>query len=85
MKTTLLLAMLALASCTPSSYIADLTSYEDAIQANPQAVKLDPTHVTAINTFKFEGGFKVITDQGEFDINQDGIDGTVVVDLSSNK
>ena len=85
MKTILLLAVITLASCTPQSYIADLTSYEDAIKANPQAVTLDPAHVTAINSFKFEGGFKVITDQGEIDIDQDGIDGSVVIDLSSNK
>ena len=85
MKTTLLIALLALASCTPQAYIADLSTYGQAIEANPQSVTLDPAHVTAVGGFKFEGGVKLKTDQGDIDLDQDGVTGTVVIDLSSNK
>jgi hypothetical protein len=85
MKTTLLLAMLAIASCTPQAYIADLTNYEQAIEANPQAVTIKPDDITAVGGFKFEGGVEMETDYGTIGVDQDGVKGTVVVDLSSNK
>ena len=85
MKTTLLLALLALASCTPSSITANLSSYGEAIKANPKAVKLDPADVTIVNTIKLEGGATIKTDYGEVDITEYGVKSKVVVDLSSNK
>ena len=85
MKTTLLLAMLALASCTPSSITADLSTYGEAIKANPKAVKLDPADVTIVNTVNFESVIELETDYGNIEVDQDGVKGALVIDISSNK
>jgi hypothetical protein len=75
----------AFISCVPASYQIDLTTYEDQIKTNPSAVVVAPEHVTEIGGIQISGGAKIITDQGELDISENGIDGTVVVDLRSQK
>jgi hypothetical protein len=93
MKTAFLISLtvvlsiftLGLSSCVPASYQIDLTSYEDQIEATPSAVMVAPEHVTEIGGFQVSGGAKIITDQGELDISETGIEGTVVVDLRSQK
>jgi hypothetical protein len=67
----------------PDSYMVDLTGYEKQAATTPEAVLLPPEAVTPIGgtSFTFTGGAKIITDQGEIDISETGIDGTVVVDL----
>jgi hypothetical protein len=85
MKTLLSIALFALASCTPQAYIADLTTYEDAIKANPQAVTIQPEHITQVGGFKMDGSAIVETDHGSINVDQDGVSGSVVVDLSSNE
>ena len=85
MKTPLIIIAACISSCVPASYQIDLTTYEDAIQTNPAAVMVAPEHVTEIGGFQVSGGAKIITDQGEIDLSETGIDGTVVVDLRSGK
>jgi hypothetical protein len=81
----LIITALGLSSCTPASYQIDLTTYEKAIETNPSAVMVAPEHVTEVGGLQISGGAKIITDQGELDISETGIDGTVVVDLRSQK
>ena len=87
MKHTLIALALAalLSSCTPQSYIVDTTTYVDQIAANPTQVVVAPEHVTEVGGFQTEFGARILTDEGDIDISDQGLSGEVVIDLRSGK
>ena len=85
----LALTPLLLTSCGNQNYAyeVDTRTYEDQIKTHPEKVTVGAEHVRPIGGYNFQisGGAKVIGDGYEIDLTETGIDGTVVVDLRSQK
>ena len=80
-----MLCLMILPSCTPQSYIVNTSPYTEAIQSNPDKVVVAPEHVTEIGGFQANIGGTVVTDYGEFSVDNNGVGADVVVDLRSGK
>ncbi len=74
---------LSLTSCTPTAYQVNTLPYAEQIENSPESVMVKSEHVTPIGGFQAEFGARVLTDQGEIDVSDRGVSGTVVVDLRS--
>lgn len=74
-----------LGACSPQSYIVNTKPYSEAIQSNPEKVVVAPEHVTEVGGFQANLGGTVVTDHGEFSIDNDGVDADVVIDIRSGK
>lgn len=83
----LVLGVLSLAtflpSCTPQSYIVDVRDYTAQIEAHPGEVIMSPEDVEPVGGFTATVGARLITDHGEIDLSNDGVQGDIFVDLRS--
>ncbi len=84
---TLFLGLLvfALPSCNPTSYVADLSTYGPAIEANPEAVVLKPEDVTPIGGFQTDISVMVDTDHGVVGYDDGTVFTDLVIDLTQGK
>ena len=82
---TLSALALSLPSCSPTSYVADLSTYGPSIEANPTAVVLDPEDVTPVGGFQTDLRGQVDTEYGTVGDDDGTIFTDVVIDLDPTK
>lgn len=75
-----------LPSCAPTHYEVNTVPYTEQIKAKPEAVLVAAEDVTPIGQ-KFQADIRgrVRTDQGDFVVGKDGLEGELVIDRRSDE